>query len=192
MKELSLLPDKLLKMPSVNLVQSWYLKSFDELLDFESINSPKQKDLDAFCDRLLAIRHRHNNVVQTMAEGVIELANSEIHNVDTSTDYSIQYFLNRFYMMRISIRMLIHQHTILFGSDKPSHPRLVGCLDPNCDLNSIVLDAFDNAKFLCDQYYLMSPELIIEQHNGLNSDAPISIVYVCISIEIVITSNLIL
>lgn len=51
-------------------------------------------------------------------------------------------------------------------------------MDPNCDLNSIVLDAFDNAKFLCDQYYLMSPELEIEQHNGLNPDAPISIVYV--------------
>lgn len=51
-------------------------------------------------------------------------------------------------------------------------------MDPNCDLNSIVLDAFDNARFLCDQYYLMSPELIIEQHNGQNPEVPISIIYV--------------
>lgn len=28
------------------------------------------------------------------------------------------------------------------------------------------------------QYYLMSPELVVEQHNGLKSGAPISIVYV--------------
>lgn len=123
MQELSLLPDKLLKMPSVNLVQSWYLKSFEDILEFESINSPTTQDLQAFCDRLLSIRMRHNNVVQTMAEGVIEL--KESYSVDASMDHSIQYFLNRFYMMRISIRMLIHQHAILFGGDRPGHPRYV-------------------------------------------------------------------
>jgi len=176
MKEIQLLPDKLLNQPSVSLVQSWYLKSFEELLEFESINTPTATDLQAFCDRLLSIRQRHNNVVQTMAEGVIQLKST--YSVDSSVEHSIQYFLNRFYMMRISIRMLIHQHAILFGGDRPVHPRHIGCVDPNCDLYSILLDAFENARFLCEQYYLMSPELIVEQHNGVNNGAPISIVYV--------------
>ncbi len=34
----------------------------------------------------------------------------ERYGSDTSSDYQLQYFLDRFYMMRISIRMLINQH----------------------------------------------------------------------------------
>lgn len=35
MKEIALLPDNLLKQPSVNLVSSWYVKSFEEVIEFE-------------------------------------------------------------------------------------------------------------------------------------------------------------
>lgn len=35
MKEIRLLPDNLLKMPSVGLVNTWYTQSFDEMIDFE-------------------------------------------------------------------------------------------------------------------------------------------------------------
>lgn len=80
------------------MVQSWYLKSFEDILEFEAINAPTTADLQAFSDRLLSIRKRHNNVVQTMAEGVIELKGA--HSVDANMEHSIQYFLNRFYMMR--------------------------------------------------------------------------------------------
>ena len=41
----------------------------------------------------------------------------ESHKVDNQTDMAIQYFLDRFYMSRISMRMLIHQHTLLFEPD---------------------------------------------------------------------------
>lgn len=34
-----------------------------------------------------------------------------------------------------------------------------------CNVKAIALDAYDNARFLCDQYYLASPELEIEQFN---------------------------
>lgn len=59
---------------------------------------------------------------------------------------------------------------LLFGQEfepekKPS-ARHVGCIDPACDLRSVVEDAYENAKFLCDQYYLASPELEIHEHNG--------------------------
>jgi pyruvate dehydrogenase kinase 2/3/4 len=35
MKEIHLLPDHLLRMPSVNLVNQWYVRSFQEILEFE-------------------------------------------------------------------------------------------------------------------------------------------------------------
>ena len=42
-----------------------------------------------------------------MAQGVLEL--KDTHKVDNQTDMNIQYFLDRFYMSRISLRMLLHQ-----------------------------------------------------------------------------------
>jgi pyruvate dehydrogenase kinase 2/3/4 len=35
MKEINLLPDNLLRMPSVSLVNDWYVCSFKEILEFE-------------------------------------------------------------------------------------------------------------------------------------------------------------
>ena len=163
MQEIQLLPENLLRMPSVSLVQSWYERSFSEILQFEKANANDRKVLDSFSENLIKIRNRHTNVVQTMAQGVIEL--KETHPIDTQTEHSIQYFLHRFYMCRISIRMLINQHATLFGGDTPGHSRHVGCVDPNCDVTTVAQDAYENAKFLCDQYYMNSPALIIEQHN---------------------------
>lgn len=47
-------------------------------------------------------------MVETMAEGLIELRESE--GVDIASERGIQYFLDRFYINRISIRMLQNQH----------------------------------------------------------------------------------
>lgn len=62
-----------------------------------------------FCQTLVKIRNRHKDIVETMAQGVLEL--KESHAVDTQTGNNIQYFLDRFLMSRISIRMLINQHS---------------------------------------------------------------------------------
>lgn len=176
MSELHLLPNKLLRMPSVELVQSWYERSFQEILTFEKGDADSPKALENFCDTLVKIRNRHSSVVETMAQGIIEL--KQTHNLDQQTEHCIQYFLNRFYMSRISIRMLINQHAALFGSDlAANNPRHIGVIDPNCNVKAVALDAYDNARFLCDQYYLTSPELDIEQLNSQNPEAPVTIVY---------------
>lgn len=74
------------------------------------ILSPK-----SFCRELMKIRDRHSDVVQTMAQGVIELKESRGGTVEPSMELSIQYFLDRLYMSRISIRMLINQHSKFSG-----------------------------------------------------------------------------
>ena len=76
-------------------------------MEFECNTFTDEEVLAQFCQSLKKIQTRHSNVVQTMAQGVLELRDS--HSVDKQTDMAIQYFLDRFYMSRISIRMLIHQ-----------------------------------------------------------------------------------
>nr|CAG4643275.1 EOG090X07QN [Ilyocryptus agilis] len=200
MSEINLLPENLVRMPSVHLVQNWYIKSFHEILDFEDVKKVDQKMLQKcapfsvylhlvqgvicynsfvrrFCEALVKIRNRHSDVVPTMAKGVIELRES--HPVDHSMEHRIHYFLDRFYMSRIGIRMLINQHTLLFGGQmNKSNSRHVGCIDPNCDVQSVVRDAFENAKFLCDQYYLASPDLAVEEFNNKDPGSAVQIVYV--------------
>lgn len=175
MKEIHLLPDNLLKMPSVGIVNNLYATSFEEIIHFEKAEI-NEATLDKFCQALVKIRNRHTDVVQTMAQGVLEL--KESYDVDVQTENSIQYFLDRFFMSRISIRMLINQHTLLFGELLNGHTRHVGCIDPSCDVISVVKDAYGNARFLCDQYYMASPELIVKQHNELDRSSEIRIIYV--------------
>lgn len=65
----------------------------------------------SFCRELVKIRDRHSDVVQTMAQGVIEMKEQRDGTVEPSMELAVQYFLDRLYMSRISIRMLINQHS---------------------------------------------------------------------------------
>lgn len=58
--------------------------------------------------------------------------------------------------MFIFIALLFGNHNI-----NRNHHEHIGCIDPYCDVISVVKDAYENARFLCEQYYLTSPELEI-------------------------------
>ncbi|NXA56953.1 PDK2 kinase, partial [Nothocercus julius] len=165
MKEINLLPDRVLRTPSVQLVQSWYVQSLLDIMEFLDRDPEDQATLGQFTDALVTIRNRHNDVVPTMAQGVIEY--KEAYGDDPVSNQNIQYFLDRFYLSRISIRMLLNQHTLLFdGSTNPAHPKHIGSIDPHCGVANVVRDAYNMAKLLCDKYYMASPELEIEEVNG--------------------------
>ncbi|RXN01248.1 hypothetical protein EOD39_7355 [Acipenser ruthenus] len=137
MKEVDFLPDKMLCTPSLQLLQSWYAQSLMEIVEFQEKNPDDGKVLSNFTETLVNIRNRHNSVIPTMAQGVIEY--KESFGVDPVTNQNVQYFLDRFYMSRISIRMLINQHTLIFeGSTNPAHPKHIGSIDPNCDVVEVV------------------------------------------------------
>uniref|UniRef100_A0A673BNY9 Protein-serine/threonine kinase n=1 Tax=Sphaeramia orbicularis TaxID=375764 RepID=A0A673BNY9_9TELE len=137
MKEINLLPDKLLTTSSVQMVQSWYIQSLMEILEFLDQNPDDHKVLGEFVDALVTIRNRHNDVVPTMAQGIIEY--KEAFPQDPVTNQNIQYFLDRFYMSRISIRMLINQHTLIFdGTTNPVHPNTIGSIDPHCQVTDVI------------------------------------------------------
>ncbi|XP_023600594.1 pyruvate dehydrogenase (acetyl-transferring) kinase isozyme 1, mitochondrial isoform X5 [Myotis lucifugus] len=140
---------------------------------FESVNS------DGFTDTVIRIRNRHNDVIPTMAQGVIEY--KESFGVDPVTSQNVQYFLDRFFMSRISIRMLLNQHSLLFGGkDKgsPSHRKHIGSINPNCNVVEVIQDGYESARRLCDLYYINSPELELEELNAKSPGQPIQVVYV--------------
>ncbi|XP_020026966.1 pyruvate dehydrogenase kinase, isozyme 2 isoform X2 [Castor canadensis] len=177
MKEINLLPDRVLGTPSVQLVQSWYVQSLLDIMEFLDKDPEDQRTLNQFTEALVTIRNRHNDVVPTMAQGVLEY--KDTYGDDPVSNQNIQYFLDRFYLSRISIRMLINQHTLIFdGSTNPAHPKHIGSIDPNCNVSDVVKDAYDMAKLLCDKYYMASPELEIQEVNAANSTQSIHMVYV--------------
>uniref|UniRef100_A0A8C7GC63 Protein-serine/threonine kinase n=1 Tax=Oncorhynchus kisutch TaxID=8019 RepID=A0A8C7GC63_ONCKI len=175
MKEIDFLPDKLLSTPSLQLLQSWYATSLMEIVGFLEKEPDDKKILKKFTETLVNIRNRHNNVVTTMAQGVVEY--KDAFGSDPVTNQNVQYFLDRFYMSRISTRMIMNQHSLIFdGSANPAHPKHIGTIDPDCAVTEVVKDAFDSSKMLCEQYYLTSPEIDLTQVNG--PDQPLRIVYV--------------
>merc|ERR1711970_1375418 len=127
----------------------------------------------------MGVQARHTNVVQTMAQGVLEL--KESHTVDKQTDMAIQYFLDRFYMSRISMRMLINQHKLLFEPDADKDTKRIGMIDPSWKVKSVIMEAFQNAAFLCEEYYDCAPEIEIKGQTMVRNEkgkkVGLSIVY---------------
>ena len=76
-----------------------------------------------------------------------------------------------------SIRMLLNQHTMLFEPDADLDTTRVGILDPNCKVSAIVEHAFNQAAFLCEEYYMCAPELDMTTHNFVEPGKPIELVY---------------
>nr|CAH8827568.1 unnamed protein product [Trichobilharzia regenti]CAH8827574.1 unnamed protein product [Trichobilharzia regenti] len=173
MQEIHLLPERLVRTPSASLVRQWYEQSFCDLVDFEKITW-NENSLNRFNETLAKIRSRHTTVVETMAQGVMEM--QEKYKTDVITNNQVQYFLDRFYMMRISIRMLLSQHLLMFGSELNKHRRYVGSIDPDCNVREILDDAYEDAKFLCEHYYSAAPEMKVQVHSS--EDGKIEFVYV--------------
>ena len=97
-----------------------------------------------------------------MAQGVVEY--KDTYGMDPVVSQNVQYFLDRFYMSRISIRMLLNQHSglfivclycpcascvfmslcfaaLLFGGKvkvNPAHPKQIGGIDPHCRVSDVI------------------------------------------------------
>ncbi|KAI9184527.1 [Pyruvate dehydrogenase (acetyl-transferring)] kinase isozyme 2 [Blastocladiella emersonii ATCC 22665] len=126
------------------------------------------------------IKRRHDPVVSTVAQGIRELkATRGLDNIDAP----VQSFLDRFYMSRIGIRMLIGQHIALNkmaaavnnGGDAaasntsssrflraargvaaaPPDPNYVGIICTKTNVAQVAQEAIDNARFICEDHYAL-------------------------------------
>ncbi|KNC81522.1 hypothetical protein SARC_06168 [Sphaeroforma arctica JP610] len=160
-KEIDDIPAPLLSSTPVQMVRGWYVESFQDILSLESVaqidENRAEEYVEKFTQTISMILKRHAPVVVSIAQGILELKRTHGEHF---MGRPIQYFLDRIYMSRIGIRMLIGQHCELFGN-KSSPKTMVGVIDERCDVPAVIMDAIDNARFLCEQYYFASPDVSV-------------------------------
>ncbi|KAF8394737.1 hypothetical protein HHK36_020954 [Tetracentron sinense] len=155
--ELESLPYGLSEKPAVLKVRDWYLDSFRDLRSFPEIkNTSDQLD---FTQMIKMIKVRHNNVVPMMALGVQQLKKDINPKILTQDLDEIHQFLDRFYMSRIGIRMLIGQHVALHDPNPP--PDCVGYIHTKMSPVEIARNASEDARAICLGEYGSAPHVDI-------------------------------
>jgi len=103
-----------------------------------------------FSGTLDKIKRRHDGVVTTIAQGILEYKRKRQR---MQIDHNIQAFLDRFYMSRIGIRMLIGQHIALTDQRAHSDPNYVGIICTKTNVRDLAQEAIENARFVCEDHY---------------------------------------
>ncbi|PWA83535.1 pyruvate dehydrogenase (acetyl-transferring) kinase, mitochondrial [Artemisia annua] len=138
-------------------VRDWYLDSFRDLRSF-----PEIKDINdekEFTQMIKMIKVRHNNVVPAMALGVQQLKKSLDPKLDYEDFDEVHQFLDRFYMSRIGIRMLIGQHVEVHDPNPP--PNRIGYIHTKLSPTQVAKDASEDARYVCLREYGSAPEINI-------------------------------
>ncbi|GAY35543.1 hypothetical protein CUMW_016950 [Citrus unshiu] len=155
--ELETLPYGLSEKPAVLKVRDWYLDSFRDLRSFPDIRSTS--DERDFTQMIKAIKVRHNNVVPMMALGLQQLKKEMDPKIVYEDLDEIHQFLDRFYMSRIGIRMLIGQHVELHNPNPPPH--CIGYIDTKMSPVQVARNASEHAHCVCLREYGSAPDFNI-------------------------------
>ncbi|CAG8516767.1 3294_t:CDS:2 [Diversispora eburnea] len=158
-KELDELPNDLSQMPSI----------IKELVSFPKLELPssiKEKLTGngnvSEITEITRLPENAPNLFKPSPIGTIKTAGIleyKKHKNSDGINTNIQAFLDRFYMSRIGIRMLIGQHVAL--NRLPARPDYVGIICTKTNIAQTVQEAVDNAKYICEDYYglFRSPEV---------------------------------
>lgn len=101
-------------------------------------------------ETLQVIKKRHNATVTTVAKGVQEWKAMSKRSMIES---NLQSFLDRFYMSRIGIRMLIGQQIAINQSHSLLNDNYVGIICLNTNVADVIRDAIDSALFISEEHY---------------------------------------
>jgi len=154
------------EMSSVQRVKDLYIKSLLELTSIpKEVSTMSQEEELA---RLLGgIYERHAGVLVEMARGAFELrASIRKKSINEGGSGAVEFdsmkemhaFLDRFYLSRIGLRVLIGQYLSL---RQPPVPKYVGIICSQTSPYEVVKRAIDDASFMCTRKYGDSPEVII-------------------------------
>ncbi|KAK8445840.1 hypothetical protein SEVIR_9G394500v4 [Setaria viridis] len=140
--DLESLPFGLSSKPAILKVRDWYVDSFRDIRSFREVRS--QEDELAFTQMIKMIRVRHTNVVPTIALGVQQLKK----DLGGSKAFppgidEIHQFLDRFYLSRIGIRMLI------------------GLINTKMSPMTVARIASEDARAICMREYGSAPDVDI-------------------------------
>ncbi|CAN6185126.1 unnamed protein product [Urochloa humidicola] len=125
-----------------------------ESLPFGLSNKP------AVLKMIKMVKVRHNNVVPTMALGVQQLKQQLCRTRKVPFGFDeIHEFLDRFYLSRIGIRMLIGQHVALH--DPEPEPGVIGLINTRLSPVQVAQAASEDARSICLREYGSAPDINI-------------------------------
>jgi pyruvate dehydrogenase kinase 2/3/4 len=149
-------------MSSVKEVKELYIKSFLELSEFDSkiVNGDQEEEFSKLVEK---IYERHSSVLVQMARGAYEFRSRVSREGGDSKEAFAKMeethaFLDRFYLCRIGIRVLIGQYLAL---RQPPVENYVGIICGVTSPYEIVKRAIDDAAFMCTRKYGDAPEVIM-------------------------------
>uniref|UniRef100_A0A8H7TTD6 Protein-serine/threonine kinase n=1 Tax=Bionectria ochroleuca TaxID=29856 RepID=A0A8H7TTD6_BIOOC len=129
--------------PMPDAISPWWMTT----VTGQQSSSSTTSDLHRPCTQ---IKRRHDSVVTTMAQGILEYKRRRQR---MQIDDTIQSFLDRFYMSRIGIRMLIGQHIALTDQSHHRDPTYVGVICTKTNVQDLAQEAIENARFVCEDHY---------------------------------------
>jgi len=156
-KDIESMPFGLTDTRPCRTIHGLYVQSF---ADIAALRIPEtDEDERAFTALLETIKNRHVNIVAMMALGVQELKARSPESID----FQIGEFLDRFYLSRIGIRMLIGQHIALANP----RPHWVGIINSRTSPAGVARSAIQDAENLCRINYGEAPRVEIRGRTDL-------------------------
>lgn len=156
------------EMPSVVGVKKLYTQSFLDIIESAPDKIVSQDQEEDFARLVEQIYARHSKVLVQMARGAYEFRDAIRLGqfADLSTSRKIKFdeiestheFLDRFYLCRIGIRVLIGQYLAL---RQPPVENYIGIICSHTSPYEIFKRAIDDASFMCTRKYGDAPEVLM-------------------------------
>lgn len=161
-------------MPSVKEVRDTYVNTFHTITKIKPIESIQEEK--NFAELLGKLYDRHSNVLIQMAKGAFELREAvrdgKVSLKGARKDGSMRFefmnsshdFLDRFYMTRIGMRVLVGQYLALRQQhlDNIADEDYIGLINLHSSPYEIVQAAADDAALICCRKYGDAPDVNIQ------------------------------
>lgn len=142
-------------LQAVREVRQWYAESFQ---DIRNSPRPETKECEReFVRTLMQVRDRHAEELWAMAKGIYELR-TRLREIGEPICDDIHAYLDRFYLKRIGLRLLIGHYLALH--ERPTED-YVGVVCMRSKVREIVQTAAEDARWICREKYGAAPEIMI-------------------------------
>ena len=149
--ELERLPLDMCQTKGVKQVVQWFTEYF-ELLN-KSPYPTDEKGEEAFTQTLRMVLQDHNQVVETMARGALEVKARPDFN--SAWQKTVDAVLSRFFMARIGLRFLIEHHI----QSREHHDGFAGIIQSHCAPIECLEKAALDVSAICTHHLGESPEV---------------------------------
>jgi pyruvate dehydrogenase kinase 2/3/4 len=157
LQDLNHLPGGLTYNPNIQSIIRLYTDYFVSLTNAET---PRCVDSERKYTELLEdVLEDRNQVILTIARGVLELRRDLGDNYNDQLSTNIKDSLNRFFMARTGLRFIMEQH--IAGQESKQRVGYSGVIQEQCRPYDVINAAAEEAQEICDRSMGEVPEVVI-------------------------------